>query len=685
MSRREATNLVLFTVGAVAFAIAAMLVPSYTTDISLRTNLVILSNLLAGMFLFGIGLTLWLRLLAAQEDKIGRGLIKWAVPATLLAALAFWLIPLPLPRAITVIGLSVLVLGLTLALVGVLAFRLRRHGRHSSWALAIGLVVVLVSQTIVASNLNSYADSQVLSGTTLIQSYYAQVAVSVAQGNAIAAGHAPAGLTFADIAAQDENVSSALLTFDTPGALVDYSAQIKAWADQVDTVASVAETGGKWQGVPSGPAPFSLTMSLEHANAAFDSSDAQIASLISFDNYALTNKDAAGALWVAARMDSQNYWLEGVYASADQNLLEANLRFLEPSSIVAGSVNTAALTAPLTAVVGANMPGFSSAPPSSGGGSWRAPRPWPPGSPGRCEPACFPQLQGKIGGIISTGLAIEHGGSQPASADWLAAQAAAQAAQQADILPLIGPSPIPPTPVAAPVKDQGPPPPQAFYNQCIYGGGVVTYVLDPGQNNIAGLPANEGGWYCANPNPNSGYPNSGCWSYLSDSGSQSAGGGSGCPALNLVPPPLGPLGNIAQALGNIESTITNGSSSPWDGTYQLGAASGQCSGALVNSLPASAAAAMEASLQSSANRLFSSTAPLVVKNGTMAGDDTNGGDLTIDSAGQAVLTQFSSSGVDVSGQLSFSRQGSSGAQVIVKVTVAEPNFDCTFTLTGARN
>src|ERR1035437_5621503 len=113
MSRNEATNLVLFTVGAVAFAIAAMLVPSYITDISLRTNPVIFSNLLAGMFLIGIGLTLWLRLLAVQEDKIGRELIKWAVPATLLAALAFWLIPLPLLRAVTVIGLSVLVLGLT--------------------------------------------------------------------------------------------------------------------------------------------------------------------------------------------------------------------------------------------------------------------------------------------------------------------------------------------------------------------------------------------------------------------------------------------------------------------------------------------------------------------------------------------------------------------------------------------
>jgi hypothetical protein len=455
----------------------------------------------------------------------------------------------------------------------------------------------------------------------------------------------------------------------------------------VDAVALGAETGGNWENVPSVPAPFSLTMSLDQANAAFDASVAQIASLISFDNYALANKDAAGALWVAARMDSQNYWLEGVYASADTNLLEANLRFLEPSSIVAGSANTAALTEPLTAAVGANRPSFSSAPSLAGSGFWRAPRPWPPRrNPHWCEPACFPVLQGKIGGIISTGLAIEQGGSQTATADWLAAQAAAQAAQQADILPLIGPSPIPPTPAAAPVKDQGPPPPQAFYNQCIYGGGVVNYVLNPGQNNPAGLPANEGGWYCANPNPNSGYPNSGCWSYLSDSGLQSAGGGSGCPAHNLVPAPMGPLGNIAQALGNMAGTITsNGSPSPWDGTYQLGAASGHCSGALLTSLPASVTAAMEAGMQSSANNLFRSTAPLVVNNGTMAGDDTNGSDLTIDSAGQADLTPVSVSGVEVSGRLSFSRQGTSGAQVIVKVTVAQPNFDCTFTLTGARN
>ena len=689
VSRNEAINLAQFTLGAVAFGIAATLIPSYITDVSLRTNLVIFSNLLAGMFLFGIGLTLWLRLLAVQENTIDRELIKSAAPVTLAAVLAFWLIPVPALRAITVIGLSVLVLGLTVALAGVLVFRLLGQGRHFPRALAIGLAVVLVGQMIVAGNLNSYADSQLLSGTTLIQSYYAQVAVSVAQGNAIAAGHAPAGLTFNDIAAQDENVSSALATFDTPGALVDYGAQIKAWADQVTTVALGARTGGKWQNVPGGPAPFSLTMSFDGANAAFDASGAQIADRISFDNYALANKDAAGALWVAARMDSQNYWLEGVYASADTNWLEANFRFLEPSSIstgsATGSANAAALAAPL-AEVGANVHGFSSPPPLSGGGSWGAPRPWPHGSPWRWEPACYPQLQGKISGIISTGLAIEQGGSQPASADWLAAQAAAQAAQQADILPLIGPSPLPPTPVAAPAKDQGPPPPQGFYNQCIYGGGVVTYVLDPGQNNIVALPANEGGWYCANPNPGDGYPNASCWSYLSGSGSFSAGGGSDCLKQNLVPAPLGPLGNVAQNLGNWANTITSGGSpSTWDGTYQLGATGGRCAGSLLDSLPASATAAMEASFQSSMNTLFHSTIPLVVKNDTMSGVDLNGNDLAIDSSGLATMTPFSVTGATVYGSMTFSRQGSGGAGVTVKITFSEPNFDCTFTFAGNRS
>jgi hypothetical protein len=660
-----------------------MLAPSYITDVSLRTNLVIFSNLLAGMFLFGIGLTLWLRLLAFQEDKIGRELIKWAVPATLLAALAFWLIPVPALRAATVIGLSILVLGLTVALAGVLAFRLVRQGRHFSWALAIGLVVVLVSQTIVASNLNSYADSQVLSGTTLIQSYYAQVAVSVAQGNAIAGGHARAGLTFADVAAQDEKVSSALLTFDTPGALVDYSAQIKAWADQVNAVALGAETGGRWQNVPGGPAPFSLTISLESADAAWDVSTAQIASLISFDNYALANKDAAGVLWVAARLDAQSYWLEGVYTSSDASWLEANFRFLDPSALSVGSASAATLTAPL-AEVGVSAQSHLGPSPVLGG-SWRTPRPWPPRTSLQCFLACWPPLHGKISPIIRTGFLIEQP-TQTATADWLAAQAAAEAAQQADILPLIGPSTIPPTPVAAPTKDQGPPPPQAFYNQCIYGGGVVTYVLNPAQGNIAGLAANEGGWYCANPNPNSGYPNSGCWSYQSDSGSRSAGGGSGCPLQNLEPAPMGPLGSIAQNLGNFANTITSGGRpSTWDGTYQLGATGGRCAGSLLSSLPASVTNAMEASFQSSMNTLFHSTVPLVVKNDTMSGGDLNGNDLAIDSSGLATMTPFSVTGATVYGSMTFSRQGSGGAGVTVKFTFSEPNFDCTFTFAGNRS
>jgi hypothetical protein len=391
--REIAGRLAACGVGAIVFATVAWWSSSSISDAVFRTVAVILSGAIAGLFLLGIAATLWSWLLRSQDSDVHRQLLTAAVLVTLFVAPAFFVIPIPPLRAVVVIGLSAIAVFLTIALAVVLLVDLlKRPKKRLSWALIIGMALVLAAQTISIAGLNNYADGQVVAGTALIQVDYAQVAVSVAQGDAVAAGHAPAGVTYASIASADEKVVSELMTFNTPGELLDYAGQVSAWASQVDSTALGAETGGQWQNVSIAPDPFQLTMTSDQANSAYTASAQEIASLISFGGYALTSKDQDGFLWVGARIAAQDYWLDGVYASADANWIEANLHFIEASSLSAGSADISLRTTPLSEV-GPNLPAQSqSTPPAlSGHKSWRNPRPWRSGG-GWCELSCFPQL-----------------------------------------------------------------------------------------------------------------------------------------------------------------------------------------------------------------------------------------------------------------------------------------------------
>jgi hypothetical protein len=493
-------------------------------------------------------------------------------------------------------------------------------------------------------------------------------------------------VTFATIAASDEKVSSDLMTFNTPGALVDYAAQIKTWADQVDAIALGAETGGKWQNVPTAPAPFQLTMTVDQANSAYAASAQQIATSVGYGGYALANKDAEGLLWAGARLAAQDYWLEGIYTSADANWLEANLHFIEPSSLSAGTANPSVLAAPL-ADVGLNPQTRShSTPPRLS--PWGQPRPWRPGG-GWCELSCYPQLHTKLNDFtnISYGYMASYSGPSYAAAQ------SGWSASQTDVLPLIGADQFPPIPAAPANPDgKGPPPPQAFYNRCVYGGGTVTYVQILSSSGFASqLPNDEGGWSCANPNPNSGYPNAGCWSFLTASGLQSQGGGLGCPQYNLAPAPFGPLGDLASRAGNLVNTLIppSGSSgqpggATWDGTYQLSGLAGGCSGPAFDNLDPTTAASVKAAMQTGLDQAAASDlGSIVVQNDAIVDGDLAGGNLAITS-GQA-QTSVSTAGVSIDVTASFAQLASGGAQVTENITMTETGLQCTFTTSGPRN
>jgi len=257
-------------------------------------------------------------------------LVRLSVMFGILAALSFMTIPGALPRATTVIVLSAISGLSALSLLIIVLVRGIRGRRRRSWAVAA--VVVAAMEVLMADGLSAYADSKATSATALVQDSYTEVAAAVSLGDAIQLGRAPSGVTFANVQIQASAASLRLTALDAPGQLADYKSSVKAWADDVVGASIKARTGGQWQDVPYTPSPFQVDMTVDQANAAFATSLQEIAVLIQFGDRAIAVQDLAAMRYVGARLNAQSYWLEGVYTSADPNVVEAQLHFIEPVS-----------------------------------------------------------------------------------------------------------------------------------------------------------------------------------------------------------------------------------------------------------------------------------------------------------------------------------------------------------------
>jgi hypothetical protein len=497
-----------------------------------------------------------------REFGPARRLVTFAVVGAILAALSFYALPMIQVRAILVPVLSAVSGLAAVGLAAVLLVRFFRGQRRRSWGVA--MAVVLAVEALLVGGLNTYADSKTASVTTMVQAYQAEVGAAVSHGNEIAAGHAPSGVTFATVQTQAQNAYSGLDALDTPGELLDYAQQVKAWAADVANAAKLAQTSiAAWKGVPATPSPFLLTMTVDQANAAFATSAAQIATLIEFGDRAFAAKNAEGLLWVAARLDAQDYWLEGVYTSADSNWIEANLRFIEPfmpSAAGASITDVAPSTAPTPGATLAVAPMAESgmdmqlvgartvAPPlsSSPSRSWRAPR------AGSAFPKCmgflpcgFPQKH-KLLRRLSGAIPIPYTATAVPE-QWTGAK------QEISVMdPGTG---VPTGGAGLQVDPSGAP--KRFSDECTQAGGTVaSTTARPLSTAIRErLPTTEAGWSCMSVSNN-------CWSTLTYSGSESKGGGSGCPELNLVPPRYGPVVAWVAGVGGQLFPASGGGNAP---------------------------------------------------------------------------------------------------------------------------
>jgi hypothetical protein len=466
-------------------------------------------------------------------------LVRLALMFGILAALSFVAIPMALPRAITVIALSAISGFSGLWLLGIVVVRGIRGRRRRSWAVAA--VVVVAIQVLLVDGLNVVADSKATSTTALVQDSHAEVAAAVSLGDAIQQGRAPSGVTFANVQSQASAAASRLTNLDVPGQLADYTSSVKAWADDVVAASIRAQAGTPWQGVPHTPSPFQVDLTSGQASAAFATSLQQIAVLIQFGDRAVAVQDLAAMRYVGARLNAQSYWLEGIYTSADPNVIAAQLHFIEP-------VNGAA-----SAVVADGDPG-------------RTPRRVPTCSRG----VCLPRVRGALGGLWNsmTGAALacaaaggkfvsggQHNGTcmTPIDQQWPTASD--------QLLPMINASGGQPIGGAGAGVGPGvtvpvPPRLQAFRTSCQAQGGTTGNTIFVTER----MPTTEGGWGCQIGR---------CWNYLTYSGTVYKGGEPGCPEQGLLPRPFGPVGGIVSQLGGFITERIPTPPPTWDGTYNL--------------------------------------------------------------------------------------------------------------------
>ena len=479
-------------------------------------------------------------------------LVRLAVIFGILTALSFITIPGALPRATTVIVLSAISGLSALSLLIIVLVRGIRGRRRRSWAVAA--VVVAAMEVFMADGLSASADSKAASATALVQDSYTEVAAAVSLGDAIQLGRAPSGVTFANVQIQASAASLRLTALDAPGQLADYKSSVKAWADDVISASIKARTGGEWQDVPYTPSPFQVDMTADQANAAFATSLQEIAVLIQFGDRAIAVQDLAAMRYVGARLNAQSYWLEGVYTSADPNVVEAQLHFIEPVS----QDNSATSSGPVShGDVGVRLLALISRP-----GIWRVPRRGPTCIHG----TCISRVRGPLGGLWRSmngaALACAAAGGKftagprngfcttPIDQQWPMASG--------QLLPVLnGAQSIGGAGVGvAPGVDVVPPRLRAFRSVCQAQGGTTgnpTFVTER-------MPTTEGGWGCQIGR---------CWTYLTYSGTEYKGGEPGCPEQGLLPRPFGPLGGVVAQLGGFITELIPTPPPTWDGTYNL--------------------------------------------------------------------------------------------------------------------
>lgn len=182
----------------------------------------------------------------------------------------------------------------------------------------IGLIAV-VAALIFALNwaVGDYKYKQITPNVGLIQDNLAELFVNKAVGDAISGGKT-APYSMQKVGEKTQAVSDNLTTLNIQSRLSDYKLAINDWASGMVTFSKDQKN---WSNLGQDPGPFTLSLTETQAQDLLKASAGKIVGLKDYGDDAIARGDRQTMRYVAAKLQVQDHWLEGIDQSISPSFL----------------------------------------------------------------------------------------------------------------------------------------------------------------------------------------------------------------------------------------------------------------------------------------------------------------------------------------------------------------------------
>lgn len=188
-------------------------------------------------------------------------------------------------------------------------------------SIIIGIILLLAgfARYLYISDVNAqkFSDS-----VAVIQENVNEAAAAKIMGDSIIAKKAVPGASMVRVKAAAELVAGRLEFMSVPKGLSDYQQSIIVWSN---AISKAADDNKLWASVGDHPGDFRLALGQKQSDALFQDSVNKITELKEFGDSAINRKDKVTMVYIAAKLVTQEHWLNGILHSTPSGFLSFNL------------------------------------------------------------------------------------------------------------------------------------------------------------------------------------------------------------------------------------------------------------------------------------------------------------------------------------------------------------------------
>ncbi len=184
-------------------------------------------------------------------------------------------------------------------------------------SITIGAILILVGFG-VYFYLSGINNNELTDSIVLIQENLNEVAVAKIMGDSIIAKKPIPGASMVRVKSIAELVANRLEFMLVQKELLDYQRSVIVWSQAITTAADDTKI---WSNVGDQPRDFQLKLSQKQSEVLFQDSIKKIIELKEFGDNAIKRKDRGTMLYIAAKLVTQEHWLNGVLHSKSAGFL----------------------------------------------------------------------------------------------------------------------------------------------------------------------------------------------------------------------------------------------------------------------------------------------------------------------------------------------------------------------------